>query len=123
MVGITKSPEVLRKWILAGPEVATVISEFETRVFGIAEEQDAVHYSDNPSFIAKFRKDVDALKAAFRAAGNPFQEESSDLFNIETKELTSPGVADSDDFRKIREGFIRSFRQGKVDHNIKAVIG
>jgi len=95
MVGITESPEVLRKWILAGPEVATVISEFETRVFGIAEEQDAVHYSDNPSFIVKFRKDVDELKAAFRAAGNPFQEESSDLFNTETKELASPGVADT----------------------------
>ena len=82
-VGLTENPSTLRRWIIAGPEVARIVQEFEDSAS--AEKHD--HHEKTPAIEREFRKDILNVVSSFESMGNPFTEESQDLFAIHTKDV------------------------------------
>ena len=88
-VGLTENPSALRRWMVAGPEVARVISEFETSWQRSRKRENANHHEQTDSVQMKFVQDVRALTSAIEEIGNPFEEESTDLLTLDTNEIMS----------------------------------
>ena len=72
-VGLTDNPSALWQWIVAGPEAAALIEDFETRKC----VQEAS------------RKDVCSLVNVMEELGHPF-EESEGLLFLDNKEIADP---------------------------------
>ena len=69
----------------AGPEIARVITEFEA---GILTRKNAVlkHHDQSPSVQQRVFVHTKALVISFQEAGNPFGEDSHEVFIIDTRE-------------------------------------
>ena len=87
-VGLTDNPSTLRCWMVAGPEVARVIEEFDDQQHHCRGDVDVCHHDQTPSIQTAFAKDVRSLVSAFDDLGNPFEEESNDLLILDTKEIS-----------------------------------
>lgn len=90
-VGLTESTSALRRWMIAGPEVARMITEFETSNKPICGDT-FLHHEQFSSVQISFAKNVKSLVREFEELGNPFEEDSKDLFVLDTKEIVSDGV-------------------------------
>ena len=87
-VGLTDNHSALRCWMVAGPEVARVIEEFHDQQHHCGGEADRHHHDQTPSVQAAFAKDVCSLASVIDDLGNPFEEESTDLLVLDTKEIS-----------------------------------
>ena len=94
-VGLTDNPSALRRWMISGPEVARVISEFEAAVNPQGTQTVTLHHDQIPSVQQSFLKNVKALVSVFKEFGNPFQEDSKDMLVLDTREIVDPIVATS----------------------------
>ena len=78
--------------MVAGPEMARVIGEFEDSVQSLKQKQsqgpDIKHHEQVKSVQATFAKQVKALEEM----GNPFEEISQDLLVIDSKDLVGDSV-------------------------------
>ena len=94
-VGLTENPNALRRWMLSGPEMARLVNEFEAGMAPDTEtKEDSKHHEEHRSFQASFHQDVKSLVAAVEDLGNPFLEESGDLFVLDTKVIAEePAVS------------------------------
>uniref|UniRef100_H3APT9 Uncharacterized protein n=1 Tax=Latimeria chalumnae TaxID=7897 RepID=H3APT9_LATCH len=70
--GLTENTAALRRWMVAGPEVARVVAEFEESMGG--EESSGGHHEQVPHMQASFAKDVKALVAAFKETFEEYAE-------------------------------------------------
>lgn len=86
-VGLTEDPSALRRWMVAGPEVARVISEFENAGLHWNEREDVHHHDQTASIQTTFAKHVSSLVAVIEEFGNPFEEESQDLIVLTQRRL------------------------------------
>lgn len=93
-VGLTDNPSALRRWMIAGPEVARVISEFENDLHRNASML-TCHHDQTASVQISFARDVRSLVAAIDEFGNPFEEESQDLLVLDTKEIADPAAVNT----------------------------
>lgn len=91
-VGLTSNPAALRRWMIAGPEIARVVQEFEATAFGPSRESCNSHHEQNLSFQTSFLKDVDSLVSTLKDLGNPFEEETGELFSLDSKEIMNADV-------------------------------
>ena len=87
-VGLTDNPSALRRWMVARPEVSRVIKEFHDQHHQWGSKMNTLHHDQTPSIQAAFAKDVRSLVSTFKDLGNPFEEESTDLLVLDTKEIT-----------------------------------
>ncbi|KAG1672961.1 hypothetical protein GQR58_015733 [Nymphon striatum] len=100
-VGLTDNPAALRRWMIAGPEVARVIEEFQHRNQHSGREDSIRHHDQTTSVQASFTIDVRSLVKVMEEFGNPFEEDSPDLVALDTKEIVgSPAI---EAVRKVRE--------------------
>ena len=53
-VGLTENPSALRRWMIAGPEVARMVQEFENS----ASVDNCNYHEQTPAIQREFRKDV-----------------------------------------------------------------
>ena len=62
-VGLTENPSALRRWMVSGPEIAGIISEFEASMATecTETEQSAKHHEDTRSLQSLFYRDVVSL--------------------------------------------------------------
>ena len=60
-VGLTDNPSALRRWMVAGPEVARVIGEFENADLHWDKRVDTRHHDQTASVQVSFAKDVRSL--------------------------------------------------------------
>lgn len=88
-VGLTDNPAALRRWMVAGPEVARLIGEFHSVYQNCSRQVDTRHHDQIPSVQAAFGKDVSSLVGVIEELGNPFLEESTDLLVLDTKEIAN----------------------------------
>jgi hypothetical protein len=85
-VDLTNNPSALRCWMVAGPEIARMVEEFEKQAFrGEATEVDL--HEQLPSFQMTFSNQVNELVVAIVEMGNPFIEDSCCLFTLDTKDV------------------------------------
>lgn len=81
--------------MVAGPEVARVIMEFEETIMYPNAIEEAHHHEETPSARKGFVKDVQSLVAVTEELGNPFEEDSLDLLVLETKDIADPAVIET----------------------------
>ena len=82
-VSLTESPGPLLGWMVAGPELARMTQESEESISSITKE-DTCHHEQVPGVQALFKKDVASLASSFEEVGNPFEEDSKDLFALDS---------------------------------------
>ena len=97
-VGLMENPTALKCWMVAGPEIARVVKEFES-TFEVTKPCDKRHHEQMPSVQKAFSKDVQALISVLEEMGNPFTEDSTELIVLDTKgnyaRMCRPGYQDS----------------------------
>ena len=90
--GLTENPQAFLRWMVAGPEIARVITEFEKRDSRTRTQSDMQHHEQTKEMQVAFKKDVTALVEVIDDMGNPFLEESADLLAIDSKNLANAAV-------------------------------
>ena len=84
IVGITENEGALRRWLVAGPEIARILSEFEDQVQK-QRKTDVRHHKQLPSIQKAFASDLKNTISTLEKLGNPFSEDSNDLYVLDTK--------------------------------------
>ena len=100
-VGLTENPSALHRWMVSGPEIARIINEFEASMVTecMETEHSEKHHEDTRSLQSLFYRDVVSLTRTIEEMGNPFMEETDDLFALDTKQIMS-----LDALARLREG-------------------
>ena len=88
-VCLTENPAALRRWMVAGPELARMVEEFE-EVISASESQN--HHENKPVIQSAFAKDVVNLVSSFEELGSPFKEVGEDLIALDTKDIMNEEV-------------------------------
>ena len=73
--------------MIAGPEIARVITEFEKHKMRSQSQNRKQHHEQTKEIQTSFKKDVTALVDVIGDMGNPFQEESVDLLVLDSKNI------------------------------------
>ena len=94
-VGLTDNPNALRRWMIAGPEVARIIEEFHDEHHHCGGKVNTKHHDQTPSVQTSFAKDVCSLISVMEELGNPFEEESTDVLILDSKEIADPAVVET----------------------------
>ena len=94
VIGISENENALQRWLLSGPEVARLLEEFEA-VGDVDASKVLEHYESDPSYQMRFLKDVKLVSSAIDELGNPFMDDSLDLYNLHNKELVGPLVIET----------------------------
>ena len=88
-IGLTEDPSALRRWMVAGPEISRIVDEFE----GVSNFQlsstDDKHHEDTKISQETFFGEVQRLIKAIEDFGNPFLEESSYLYKLDSKDVVN----------------------------------
>ena len=69
-VGLTENPSALQRWMIAGPEVARVIGEFDNLAIPENRRVDTHHHDQTASVQISFAKDVRSLLTVIEDMGN-----------------------------------------------------
>ena len=85
-VGLTEDPAALRRWMVSGPEISRLVSQFED---GSCRRRNAddKHHDDSDSMQRDFLTKVKRLKDVIEDYGNPFLEESGDIYKLDSKDV------------------------------------
>ena len=84
-IGLTENPSALRRWMVAGPEVSHLVSLYETEVQTKEAQEQTVHHEQTLQAQKTFLERVKKLSNCLQDLGNPFEEESRDLYSIDTR--------------------------------------
>ena len=84
-VGLTESPQALERWMVAGPEIARVLLEFEASFSTPSDSTTGKHHEQNRRTQQTFAKDVLSLLATFEDMGNAILEDSGEMLTLDTK--------------------------------------
>ena len=93
-VGLTESPAALRRWMIAGPEIARAVKEFES-AYEVERPTETCHHEQVASVQKAFANDVQNLIRVTEEMGNPFSEDSVDLLVLDTKEIAPTCVVEA----------------------------
>ena len=95
-IGLTENASQLMRWMVAGPELARVIGEFEESVESIVQKKskgpDVNNHEQVKSVQATFTKQVKSLCHTIEEMGNPFEEQSNDLLVLDTRNIVGEEV-------------------------------
>ena len=82
-VGLTESPSALKRWMVAGPEQARLLSEFEDQYNKTEETADYKNHEEGLSTQIQFKEHVNNLSSKIVSTGNPFMEKSNGLMTLD----------------------------------------
>ena len=94
VVGLTENPVALCRWLICGPELARIVTQFgeqympETNPVG-----ESVHYEEGLSHQIKFQLQVNNFVNEINRYGNPFDEKGQELLVLNTRECADDVVA------------------------------
>ena len=72
VVGLTENPVTLKRWVVAGPETARIMEEFEHAFLPEADlDINYRHHEEGASAQEKFRKQASSLINVINEYGNP----------------------------------------------------
>ena len=84
--------------MIAGPEIARIIAEFEiSQDISSSKTKctDTLHHEQSRSAQSKFEQQVHALCDTMEKMGNPFTEDSTDLLVLDSGDIADPEVIES----------------------------
>lgn len=91
-VGLTQSPDGLRRWMVAGPEIVRMTAEFERCLETKHSHLETRHHEQRKSTQVTFGNHVSKLVEVMEEMGNPFLEETTDLLRLHTRDIMDPKV-------------------------------
>ena len=94
-VCLTDNPNALRRWMVAGPEVARLVGEFQNESDSLSKPPDLRHHDQTASVQSAFIKDVQPMVSVIEDFGNPFEEDNADLLVLDTKEIAPPAAVNA----------------------------
>ncbi|KAG0713410.1 hypothetical protein GWK47_016295 [Chionoecetes opilio] len=92
-VGLTENPSAFRKWVLAGPEQARLLTEFED--CSSMENEDHSHHEQARSTQESFKKQVVKLTNTMREMGNPFLNNTEELLTLDSHDVLNQSVVNT----------------------------
>ena len=93
-IGLMTNPGALRCWMVAGPEVARMVTEFES-LQAHTHVDDHKHHEQYPGVQVAFLEEVKCLVDVIEEMGNPFMEQSEDLLALDTRDILHTSVGDA----------------------------
>ena len=81
-IGLTEDESALRQWLIAGPEITRLFEEYEANkaeILAVREHHDLSRVTQR-----KFQQDVKLLASAIEDLGNPFADDTFDLYALDT---------------------------------------
>ena len=90
-IGLTENETALQRWLICGPEISRLLDEFESINEGVNHVREHHDFSDSVQSI--FQKEVKSLLSALEDVGNPFDDDSNDLFALQTKTVVTETIA------------------------------
>ena len=94
-VGLTDNPSARQRWLVAGPEVAALIKDFEDTHQLMGRRHEVIHHDQTASVQNEFRKEVCSLGYVMEELGNPFEEESEDLLVLDSNDIADPSAVEA----------------------------
>ena len=82
-VGLIESTQALERWLVACPEIAQILLEFEASFSTPSDTTTGKHHEQNRTQLT-FGEDVLSLFATFENMGNPFLEDSGAMLTVDT---------------------------------------
>ena len=95
VVGITENEEALKRWTVAGPEIARILNDYEVTFDRKQKGASDLHHEQHPSTQRRFAMNVRNVTTCIDEKGNPFLEDSADLLTLHTKIIMPPEVVES----------------------------
>ena len=80
--------------MVAGPEVSKLVEDFSS-VCGISPNKKSKHHEEAHATQKDFLQKVKRPQAILAEMGNPFEEESSELYALDTKDVVDTQVAEN----------------------------
>ena len=93
-IGLTENWNGLCRWMLAGPETARILQEFEENR-NISKTARNDHHEMTSGTQTKFKKDIVSLISSLEEFGNPFDEESGELISLASKVIADQEVIET----------------------------
>ena len=94
-VGLTENQQALERWMVAGPEIARLVMEFEESFPIPNEKKSTKHHEQYPAIQKSFAKDVSSLVSTLEVMGSPFLEDSGDMLTLNTKMIMNKDVVET----------------------------
>ena len=91
-IGLTEDSAALRRWMVAGPEISRLVGEFESSIGLGRDTNSEKHHEDSPTAQKDFWNKIQRLIQVFIDYENPFQEESTDIHKLDSKEVVKSEV-------------------------------
>ena len=95
-IGLTTNPSALRRWMVAGPEISRIVTDFEKCALEKqAGSSDYRHHEQYAGVQARFITEVGSLITVIEEMGNPFLEKSNDLLVLDTRDIAAISVGET----------------------------
>jgi len=91
-IGLTEDNDALRRWNIVGPLLSELINEFEVDLNKNSAPVNPKHHEQYRSFQTKFLKKVQSVRDSFNEFGNPFSDDSSELFVLDSKVVVQADI-------------------------------
>ena len=72
-IGLTENPAALLRWMIAGPEIARMVREFEEDI-AQKDERNHSHHEQTLAHQRRFTSDVKAIVKTIEELGNPWKQ-------------------------------------------------
>ena len=92
--GLTEDPAALSRWMVSGPEVSVLISQYELASLAKVANEDIMHHEQTNLSQKSFSDEVQKLFGEMKDLGNPFQEKSKDLLTLDSKTIVHLSTAE-----------------------------
>ncbi len=93
-VGLTENPSAFRKWMIAGPEQARLLQEFENEFIPEVVNQQK-HHEEGFSSQKTFKEQAKNLIQSINEMGNPFLDETDELLALDTRNVINESVVNT----------------------------
>ena len=105
-IGIFDNESALIKWMVAGPDIARIITEFEdVASIGSQSTLQESHHEDTRAFEKRFRTHARQMSSGISEEGNPF--ESNQLVSIGSRKM----IATEESVLKVGKAYSEGFKQ------------
>ena len=94
-IGLTEDPGALRRWMVAGPHLAMVITEYESTIDNSHVGTNQKHHEQSTTQQQAFADDVRSLVAVMDELGNPFLDQTKELLTIDSQNVMPQSVVES----------------------------
>ena len=93
-IGLTENEAALTRWIVAGPETARMLQEYDEK-YSKAKVDPQRHHEQTPSVQKRFASHVNIVTDVIEEIGNPFSDTLKDLYALDTKVIMPDSVIHS----------------------------